>query len=443
MRLPAGVMVGFAYVLACAWLGFRLPVPPLLRGERPGPTSTASASASPTPLPTSPSNPDAPYCGRSSEPLADSLEKRELCLQQLKLLGDELSARIEKGQGVRPDQLGLAYRCPTSGLVYRWFVQPGRNLLYCHGGSHPGHALHWDSASRQAASDWPDLADGPRRSEALVLRLEASRSDEDSARSQAILQELAGTDIDPDQLWIWRAELELDRDDPGKALQALQKLQHGESNPAAQLDWLQALLAQRSFREAEESASELLLDDAANQPVRMLQLIALVYEDRWEDARASCEKLHQPFYAVFVHMALGQYDQARLAALQLLKSEGWEGDQACLAAILALLNGWKESEGESMLRSELAEALGSAPKAWPYPVLRFLNRELTEEELLELTEDSPVRRREALFFCALRALWKDGQPLESQRQRLQEVEGYPRYLEGMVAHSLLHPGQAP
>lgn len=434
-------MVGFAYVLAFGWLGTRIPVPAALRVGRPAPTPSATAGpASPTPLTAaSPADHDAPYCGRSSEPMADSLEKRERCLQQLKQLGDELSARIEKGQGVRPDQLGLSHRCPTSGLAYRWFVQPGRNLLYCRGGSHPGHALHWDSASGQAASDWPDLADDPRRSEALLLRLEASRSDEDGGRSQAILQELADSDIDPDQLWIWRAELELDRDDPGKALEALQKLQHGESNPAAQLDWLQALLAQRSFRQAEESASELLLEAADHQPVRMLQLIALVYEERWEDARASCEKLQQPYYAVFVHMALGQHDEARLAALQLLKSEGWEGDQACLAAILALLNGWKESLGESMLRSELAEALGSAPKAWPYPVLRFLNRELTEEELLALAEDSPVRRREVLFFCALRALWKDEQPLESQRERLREVEGYPRYLEGMVAHSLLHP----
>ena len=447
MQFPrGGIVLGLAYLLGFGMLGPHLPLTLLLRppGVHPSPpptveTATPRVSVEPSRTPEASATPGAStYSGTTSHPLQDSEEDLGRCHDQLQALGTELAARLDKAQGVRVDQLGLAYTCPTSNLSYRWLVQPGRSLLYCSGGSHPGHALHWDSTTRVTATDWPELPEGAGRAEALMLRYEASVFDEDTARTGELLEALQSTDTDREFLCVKRAALGLDLGDPACALETLKELKNGENNPEAQAIMIQAQLQQSSFAEAESAASEILLEDASNQDLRMLQLIAMVYGQRWDEASTSLEKLTISYYLTFAHMALGNSTQARLAALQTLQSEGWWSDKSALAAMLAVLNGWKAEDGESLLRSELAEALQKAPKLWPYPMLRYLNGELSDDELLQLA-DTPPRRREALLTMSLKALWKDGKDLDSQRERLEEVAAHPRYFEGMVAFALLHP----
>ncbi|MBC7931608.1 MAG: tetratricopeptide repeat protein [Rubrivivax sp.] len=90
----------------------------------------------------------------------------------------------------------------------------------------------------------------------------------------------------------------------------------------------------------------------------------------------------------YLFLRMGRNAAAASDALMFLRRQGWRDDQSpymALAAYLGLLRS-RQSAPAARLLEDVPARLDASQ--WPYPVIRFLRREITKEELLKLATDN-------------------------------------------------------
>lgn len=90
----------------------------------------------------------------------------------------------------------------------------------------------------------------------------------------------------------------------------------------------------------------------------------------------------------YLYLRLARGSLAAFDARMYLRQQGWEDDHSAYMA-LALYFGLRQSKFATQATNVLTEASTKlAASDWPYPVIRYLQRQLTEQELLALATDN-------------------------------------------------------
>ena len=159
--------------------------------------------------------------------------------------------------------------------------------------------------------------------------------------------------------------------------------------------------------------------------------------DQSEPAAQSLEAVkNDPLFEAFALLALKRYGECHKKCQEVIRDEGWQAAFAGNAIVAGVLSDWLSAAPEEQTRALLEKGLKEAPRTWPYPVMRYLNRELCEEELFEIAASDLSHQVEARFAVGL-ALLAQKRDTGHARDLLQQVAGHGQYFEAMVAHCLL------
>lgn len=90
----------------------------------------------------------------------------------------------------------------------------------------------------------------------------------------------------------------------------------------------------------------------------------------------------------WINLYLGRGNLAAAEAQSVLQLKKWRDKDSPYAVLIAYL-GYRQASHDDDARRILDEAVTKVnSKTWPYPVIRYLRREITAEELLALTSDT-------------------------------------------------------
>jgi hypothetical protein len=291
------------------------------------------------------------------------------------------------------------------------------------------------------SDEWPDSEglSGDSLTEVLWLRKQAAMEDADYTKALEICRELEKNGVTNTledackcQLYLENPEAALESCE--RALQQEMAKAQPQPLPLKNLR-MSVLLELGRYQEVVEEAKALIQSGGGgDSSTRVSHVMALLYLDRNQDAESELQSLSDdPLFEAYVRLALKQYPQCCKQADRHIEVKGWQASFSGNAVVVGVLAGWLGSESPSETKRRLRQALRDCPRAWPYPLLRFLNGELSEAQLLALADGNLSNTIEAKFTIAL-TLIAQRRDLERARQMLQSFVAHGQYFESLVAH---------
>jgi tetratricopeptide (TPR) repeat protein len=366
-----------------------------------------------------------PYTGQRSQPLKETPELLKKCQELCEGTGQQVSRQVQDGQEAKIVTPGPYTRCPATGLNYALY-NFGNFVVVC-----PLHAhkqpVFWDSRYNQVLSEWrtPSTLDDDGRLQDYWLHAQTAYAGGDYTTSLGECQKIKAMDKPEGDGLALACYLAL-----GQADQGLKLCDENLKKDAANNDWLQS----RYNCLLDLGRAQEVLD---GKPAAVEKCMAELEADKNEEAAKTLQGLsNDPLFKAYGLMALQRYDEARQECARVLTEQGWQADFTGNAVVVGVLCDWLKGGSEEDARSFLSQALQEAPKTWPYPLLRYLNRDLCEEELLALAGSDRSHRVEAGFTIGLDLLAQHSD-MDHARALLREIEPYGHFFESMTAHSLL------
>jgi len=90
----------------------------------------------------------------------------------------------------------------------------------------------------------------------------------------------------------------------------------------------------------------------------------------------------------YAMLRMGRGDQAAIDALTFIKRRGWQDDSSPYAALVAYL-GYRMDKLSAEAGKVLEEmAAKAAADEWPYPVIKYLKREINAQQLISSAKDN-------------------------------------------------------
>ncbi|MBS2035090.1 hypothetical protein JST97_08875 [bacterium] len=365
-----------------------------------------------------------PYTGQTSLPLSQTPEMQKKCHDLCEATGLQLRRQVQDGQAVKIVTPGPYTRCPTSGLDYG-VMNWGDFIVVCPGQAHK-QPLFWDSRCGEVLNEWrtPSTMDDDARLRDHWLHAHTCYAIGDYATARAECEKIRAMGKSEGDLLA--VQVHLASGQPEQALKLCdENLKNGQDD-----SWLQAryscLLDLGRAKEVLEG-----------KPGPVERCMAQLEADQDEEAARSLAELSdQALFKAYGLMALKRYDEARRECSNAIRDQGWQADYTGNAIVVGVLCDWLKGGADDDARQFLSKGLKEAPKTWPYPLLRYLNRELCEQELLEMAQPNLSHRIEARFTIGFDLLAQRSD-LAHARSLLREAEPYGHFFESMTAHSLL------
>lgn len=365
-----------------------------------------------------------PYTGQVSQTLSQSPELLKKCQDLCEATGLQLRRQVQEGQEVKIITPGPYTRCPSTGLDYA-VMNWTDFIVVCPGQNHK-QPVFWDSRCGTVLNEWrtPSTLDDDARIQDHWLHAQTAYALADYATAQSECEKLRSMNQHEGDMLAAQTYLA-----SGQAEQALkvcdENLKDNENDA-----WLQTryncLLDLGRAREV-----------LTGKPGSVERCMAQLEADQNEEAARSVAELQdQPLFKAYALMALKRYDEARQACTRAIKEQGWQADFTGNAIVVGVLCDWLKGGAEEDARQLLSQGLKDAPRSWPYPLLRYLNRELCEDELLALAGSNLSRRVEARFTIGFDLLARHTDQAHA-RSLLSEAEPFGHFFESMTAHSLL------
>lgn len=374
-----------------------------------------------------------PYCGTASQPLQDTPELLRQCREQCASTGQQLQRQLHEGaQTLELEVPSSVNNCPASGLRYqsnRW----GDFVVMCRAHPHSQAIVVWGSREAKIMDSWPSTAALDNEGKAQAYWFQAWSAHYSGDDLQAVqfcekMRALARNELD-DLL----AQAQLALGQPQQALKVCET-----SIAAAKKE--EALATELAFEQLRwQCLLELGKADQvlAESPDAVTRCMAQLQLDQTKEASQTLESIQDnPLFSAFALLALQRYPECRKRSEQVLKDKGWQSDYAGNAIVAGVLSDWLGGAPQDQARDFLRQGLAEAPKTWPYPLLRYLNGELCEQEIFEAAGSDASRRVETNFTVGV-ALLAGKRDQKHARELLREAAGHGYYFEGMAARCLL------
>ena len=364
-----------------------------------------------------------PYTGKASQPLQDSSEQRNRCRQLCEGTGLQLQRQVRDGaKSVEIVTPGPYTRCPLTNLDY-CVVQWSDFVVVCPFHPHDGGVILWDSRGAKQVNGWqtPTTLDDEGRLQEHWLRAYTAyfNGDYQQALSSCLKFQETGRP-EANQLLI-DTHLAL-----GQAEKGLQVYTQAKNQKDLTQSHCNCLLELGRFQEV-----------LKNAPTPVQKCMAEFNLNQLEQAAQSLDSVkREPLFEAYALLTLKRYDECHKKCREVIRDEGWQAAFAGNAIVTGVLSDWLSKAPEEQTRALLQKGLDEAPKTWPYPVLRYLNREICEEELLEIAAPDLSHRVESKYAIGL-TLLSQNRDVGHARQLLTEAAAHGQYFEAMVAHSLL------
>ncbi|MBX3167440.1 MAG: hypothetical protein KF760_08505 [Candidatus Eremiobacteraeota bacterium] len=364
-----------------------------------------------------------PYTGKASQPLHDTPEQFKRCRQQIENTGHQLREQLrQNAQVLEIITPGPYTRCPTTGLSYR-IVRWDAFVVICPFHPHPGALVLWDSRGGQQLDAWrtpATLDDDGRLQENWLRAYTAYYSDDFQQAVKSCEKFREAKASEADELLI-DSLLAL-----GEGQRALKVYEQSPNRKDLPLSQWNCLLELGRFQEVLQS-----------DPSPVQKCMAELYLDQTEQAAQTLEQVKQDaLFEAYALLALKRYPEARKKCQEVIHDGGWQVAFAGNAIVVGVLSDWLGGAPEEQTRAFLQKGLDEAPRAWPYPILRYLNREICEEELLEIAAPILSHRVESQFTIGLALLARQRDTAHA-RDLLSQAAGHGQFFEGMAAHCLL------
>ncbi|MFN8611032.1 MAG: hypothetical protein U0931_26050 [Vulcanimicrobiota bacterium] len=365
-----------------------------------------------------------PYTGQYTQPLSETPETLKKCQELCEATGLQLRRQIQEGQEVKIITPGPYTRCPASGLDYG-VMYWGNVIVVCSGQAHK-QPVFWDSRSGKVLSQWetPSTLDDEGRLQDHWLHARTAYACGDYPTTLAECEKIRAMNKPDGDLLAMQAYLASGQ--PERALSLCdENLKKAEDDT-----WLQS----RYTCMLDLGRAKEVLD---GKPSPVQRCMALLETDQNQQAADSLNTLNgEALFKAYGWMALKRYDEARQECSNAIADQGWQADFTGNAVVVGVLCDWFKGNADEDARHLLDKGLKEAPRTWPYPMLRYLNRELCEEELLTLAESDLSHRIEARFTIGLDLLAHRRDQAHA-RLMLRETERYGHFFESMTAHRLL------
>lgn len=364
-----------------------------------------------------------PYTGKTSQPLHDTPEQLKRCRQQIESTGHQLREQLRQGAQVLEIVTPGPYtRCATTGLSYR-VVRWDAFVVLCPFHPHPNALVLWDSRGGQQLDAWrtPATLDDDGRLQENYLRAYTAYYSGDYQQAVKSCEKFREGKANEANEVLIDSLLELG--EPERAFQVYETAPNRKDLPLSQSN---CLLELGRFQEV-----------LKNDPGPVAKCMAELYLDQTEQATQTLEQVKQdPLFEAYALFAMKRYPEATKKCQEIIHDEGWQVAFAGNAIVVGVLSDWLAEAPEEQTRAFLQKGLDEAPRAWPYPILRYLNREICEEELLEIATPELAHRVEAQFSIGMSLLARR-RDTSHARQLLGQAAGHGRFFEGMAAHCLM------
>lgn len=362
----------------------------------------------------------APYTGRTSQPLTDSPEQLKRCRQLCESTGLQLRQQLRDGaETLEIITPGPYTRCPLTGLDYR-IAQWQDFVVVCPFHPHDNAVVIWDSRCSQQLDSWrtPDTLDDEGRLRDNWLRAQTAYFSGDYQQALTSLQKLNRPEAN--ELLI-NVSLAM-----GQAEQGLKVYDQATNQKDLQQSHCNCLLELGRFEEV-----------LKNQPNEVQKCMAEIQLDHSAQAAQTLESVKKdPLFEAYALLALKRYPECQKKCREVIRDGGWQAAFAGNAIVTGVLSDWLSGAAEDSTRAFLQKGLNEAPKTWPYPLLRYLNREICEEELFEIAATDLSHRVESEFTVGL-TLLAQKRDTRHARGLLTQAAAHGQFFEAMVAHSLL------
>lgn len=364
-----------------------------------------------------------PYTGKTSQPLHDSPEQLQRCRQQIESTGQQLREQLrQEAQVLEIITPGPYTRCPTTGLSYR-IVRWDAFVVVCPFHPHPNALVLWDSRGGQQLDAWrtPATLDDDGRLQDNFLRAYTAYYSNDFQQAVKSCEKIREANRTEGNELLIDSLLEL-----GQTPKALQVYETAQNRKDLSLSQSNCLLELGRFQEVLQA-----------DPGPVARCMAELCLDQNEQAAKTLEQVKQdPLFEAYALLALKRYPEARKKCQEVIHDEGWQVAFAGNAIVVGVLSDWLSGAPEEPTRAFLQKGLDEAPRAWPYPILRYLNREICEEELLEIAAPVLSHRVESQFSIGL-SLLAHRRDTGHARELLGQAASHGRFFEGMAAHCLM------
>ncbi len=141
---------------------------------------------------------------------------------------------------------------------------------------------------------------------------------------------------------------------------------------------------------------------------RALSMMGDIYHrmGKYSEEIQTCELLSRiaPLQAgtlqtrAYAHLYLGNGEAAASDAQAVLKMKGWRDKSSAYLALIQYF-GWREAKRDDDAQKILDEAMFQLdPNTWPYPVMRYLRREITAVDLLKTSMNNDETTEIRVYF---------------------------------------------
>ena len=363
-----------------------------------------------------------PYTGKASQPLGDTPDQLNRCRQLIESTGHQLRDQVRQGaETLEIVSPGPYTRCPTTGLNYavvRW--QDFVVVCTCH--PHISSNVIWDSRASKQLDSWrtPTTLDDEGRIQDYYLHAYAAYFSGDYQESVKCCEKfLESKRTDVNALLI-DSQLAL-----GEASRGLEVYNEATNQKELKQSQSNCLLELGRFQEV-----------LKNEPSEIQKCMAQFYLDQDEEAARTLETVSKdPLFEAYALLALKRHPECRKKCREVIHDLGWQAPFAGNAIIVNVISQWMTGDSSDDARTTLQKGLDEAPRTWPYPILRYLNREICEEELFDIAAPVLSHRVEAQFSVGL-ALLAQKRDMTHARDLLRQAAAHGQFFEGMAAHTL-------
>ena len=290
----------------------------------------------------------------------------------------------------------------------------------------------WNSRDAKVMDSWPSTAtlDVEGKAQAYWFQAWTAHYSGDDIQALEICNQMRA--LHRNELDDLRAQAQLALGHPQQALEICDT-----SITAAKKD--EALTTEQAF---EQLRWECLLELGkakevlSENPSGVTKCMAQFQLNQTQEASKTLESIQDdPLFSAYALLSLKRYTECRKQSEQVLKDKGWQTDFTGNAIVVGVLSDWLSGAPEEQARDFLRQGLKEAPKTWPYPLLRYLNRELCEQELFEAAGSDISRTVEANFTVGLNLI-ASKRDQNHGRELLRKAADHGHYFEGMAAHCL-------
>lgn len=364
-----------------------------------------------------------PYTGKASHPLSDTPQQLARCRELIKNTGEQLRDQVRKGEeALEIIAPGPYTRCPTTGLnycVWRWQDY----VVICTAHPHVSAQVTWDSRFAQQLDSWrtPTTLDDEGRLQDYYLHAYTAYFNGDFDTAVRCCEKFRESKRDETNAVHIDSLLALGQPDQGLKVYGAagnqQELKQSQANCLLELGRFEEVLK--------------------NEPSEIQKCMAELYLNKDEQAARTLETVRQdPLFEAYALLGLKRHAECRKKCREVIHDKGWQAPFAANAIIVNVLSDWMSGAPEDETRATLQKGLDESPRTWPYPMLRYLNREISEEELFEIAAPVLSQQVESQFTVGL-TLLAQKRDLAHARELLRQAAGHGQFFEAMAAHTLL------